>query len=497
MIVSTKTLAYGALLAQIVFSQSLLGQTVSWEPALAAAMERAKTEGRVVMVAMNMDDERDSDRMLKNHYTDPVVVALSKQMINVFCSDGKHNKTSVCPRCKQNACSSHRNNGFNVRRMFFGQEGHDPVRSPQHLFLTPDGKIFSSASGRLAVGELEWMIREAMRSSAQYKDLVDAGTERSHAPTGYRRGSIDAKAKALQPAPSKKQLAEAMEQSKSNNDRGGRRGRRNRGGRGGSTPDWVGVLTRSEDRKAKSAVEDYMKSSRQNQSRVMAVIGRQAPASWQKIVSAYLSSDNDGTRRAAVLALTRMAEPKTLSALKKYHRKEKVEDLEGRFLRALAVVAPTNSAVVSAVVKAATKSKEVLVRAHAMVAAGTLELREPVMTCLQAGLQDASFVVRSVTAYVIAERQYRELSEALAKSMAVESEEEARGWMEKAKAALSSRDPKEFDEFLRLTIDKPAEGRGRRDRDPRGEEGKEDGKGEGGASGEAGRNGRRRRGGLL
>jgi hypothetical protein len=98
---------------------------------------------------------------------------------------------------------------------------------------------------------------------------------------------------------------------------------------------------------------------------------------------------------------------------------------------------------------------------------------------------------------VIAERQYRELSEALAKSMAVESEEEARGWMEKAKAALSSRDPKEFDEFLRLTIDKPAEGRGRRDRDPRGEEGKEDGKGEGGASGEAGRNGRRRRGGLL
>jgi hypothetical protein len=501
MIVSNKILTYAALLAQVVFAQPLLAQTVSWEPALAAAMERAKTEGRIVMVAMNMDDERDSDRMLKSHYADPVVVALSKQMVNVFCSDDQHKKTAVCPRCKQNACSSHRNNGFNVRRMFFGQEGHDPVRAPQHLFLTPDGKVFSSATGRVAVGELEWMIREAMRSAEQYKDLVDGGTERSHAPTSYRRGSVDAGAKALQPAPTKKQLAEAIEQSKSNNDRGGRRGRRNRGARGGSTPSWLEVLTRTEDRKAKKAVESYTKSSGQSQARVLAMIGRQAPASWQKMVSEYLSSDDEGIRRAAIVALTRMAEPKTLSALKKYHRKEKVEDLEGRFLRALAVVAPTNSAVVAVIVKAATKSKDVLVRAHAMVAAGTLELRQPVMTCLQAGLQDVSFVVRSVTAYVIAERQYRELSEFLAKSLAVESEEEARGWMEKAKAALTSRDPKEFDEFLRLTIDKPAEGRDRRGRD-RGEEGKEEGKagegkGEGGASGEAGRNGRRRRGGEL
>jgi len=487
----------GLVLAQLGLVHAVAAQSVTWEPVLDAALARARQEGRIVMVAMNMAGERESDRVLQDHYQDPIIASLMQQTVNVFCSDGNHKKSGTCPRCKQNDCASHRNNGFNVRRKFFEQEGHDPVRQPRHVFLTPAGKVFSSAVGRLAVGELEWMIREAMRLSVQYKDLVDAGTERSHAPTSYRRGSVDTSAKARKPIPTKKQLTEAIEQAKSSGGRGGRGGRRGR--RGSSTPDWVEVLVRVEDRKARSVVDGYLKSSRDARARTLSLIGRESPVSWQKLVTEWLSSDSEGTRRAAIVALNRIAEPKTVTALKKFHRREKNEELEGRFLRALAAAGPTNSSVISAVVKAATRHETDLVRAHAMVAAGALELRKPVVTCLQAGLQDSSLVVRAVTAYVIAERQFHELDGVLAKSLQAESEDEIKGWMQKSVAALASRDPKEFDEFLRLTIDKPAEGRRGGERN-RGEEG--DGRGGGEAGAGSGRRGggdtgggRRRKGG--
>lgn len=494
MIVSKTTLPRGVfriLLAQWILTPFALGQGVTWEPGLDAALVRAKSEGRVVMVAMNMDDERESDRMLKEHYADPVIVSLMQQMVNVFCSDADHKKTGTCPHCQQNACSSHRNNSFNVRRKFFGQEGHNLVRAPQHLFLTPDGKIYSSAIGGLAVGELEWMIREAMRSTEQHKDLAEAGGERSHAPTSYKRGVVDVEAKPLKPAPDKKQLAEALAQAKSSSGRSNRSGRRGRRGRGSTTPSWVEVLIRVEDRKARSAVGKYLKSSRDSRAGTLFQIGQRSPVSWQKIVSEWLPSDSESARRSAIVALMLLRDPKSLSILKKGYRKEKVEELQGRFLRALAAVGPTDSAVVSAVVKAATKHKIELVRAHAMVAAGKLELRQPILACLQAGLQDSSMVVRSVTAYVIAERQYRELADALTKSLEAETEDAAKEWMQKAAAALTSRDPKEFDEFLRQTIDKPAGRRDRRNRD----EGGEDGSGRRGRDGgEADGTGRRRRG---
>ena len=207
-------------------------------------------------------------------------------------------------------------------------------------------------------------------------------------------------------------------------------------------------------------------------------------------------------RLAAVIALEQLGDPKSLSSLKTGFKKEKELDVQGRMLRAMAKVAPTNKQAILLVQKTLKSHKLEFVRAHAAVAVGLLEDRAAVTEGLRRALQDSSGLVRSVAAYVIAIRQDKEMLQHLQFSLKAENEADVKKWLGRAETAIKTGDTKAFKNFLKNTLDnkdvaREAMGeprRGRRDRGRgRGEGDGEDGRGEGDGEGSGRDGGGRRR----
>ncbi len=460
--------SWTVFLAMIVLAGSggfARAQGISWATSVDDALARAKAESKVIMVAMTMDGHRDCDAMVREHYVDAGLVKLSRHSINLFASTDTHSKSGTCSRCGSGDCAGHRNNDFNVRKKFFEVEGHVKVVVPQHLFVSADGKVICSASGRITAGELEWMWVYAIRTVDAKFQWTPAG--RYRAPTSFKKAEVDKSENRLGAPPTKREVADAIKEARkaSTSGNSGRRGR-GRGRRTGSSIDeWLNTIVRSDSPKALQFVQSVLKSDKSGRSAVVRKIGTYSSIVWAKLVTPWLSTTESGTvRETSVWALKKLVDPKSANALKRLYRREKDEAPKGRILRSMATVAPTDGVVISQIKKALQSDKSEVVRAHATVAAGILEDRAAVTECLRTALSDSTMLVRSVAAYVIAVRQDRELSDALRSTHAAEIDAESKEWMEKAQTTIRESDPKPFEEFLKKTLDQRPTGRGRRGR---------------------------------
>ena len=157
-----------------VWSPAAHGQ-IQWATSLDDALEKAKAEKRVIFVAMNMDGERANDEIAADHYKDPILVKLSRNTINLFCSNNLHKKSGGCTRCKGTTCAAHRKSDFDVRRKILGVDGDAALVAPQHLFVSPEGKVIHSAAYFITKGELEWMWVDAIREIQPTFDWAPGG----------------------------------------------------------------------------------------------------------------------------------------------------------------------------------------------------------------------------------------------------------------------------------------------------------------------------------
>ena len=440
----------GLAAAILTTTLSVQGQ-IEWADSLDAALAKAKAEKRVVFIALNMDGERANDQMVNDHYKDPVLVKLSRESANLFCSTDDHAKSGRCPRCKGPSCSWHRTNDYQVRRQILKVEGDIAVVAPQHLFVGPDGEVISSASYFITKGELEWMWVQAIKKLRP--DFVYKPSDRMRAPGQLKKGDVD-KTEMKDKPPTPEEVEKALRDVKK------------MGPASSAVADWARlfrdvraksrILIRSENKKAMDWVKATLRSYDRLRGTMIEDIGNLSPKSWAPVIEEYLGDKVGSTRLNTVIALEKLANPKSVKALRKFAKDENDEDDEeilGRAYRAMAACGPTNRTVIKSVTKAAKSSKATLVRAHAVIGAGRLEDRKAIKQCLLAALKDKSPKVRSTAAYVIAIRQDEDMLTRLEKVAKFETDVLAGNWMRKAAAAVRSGDPSRLQGFLADVLD--------------------------------------------
>lgn len=438
-----------AALALAILSITVPGITapgqIQWAKSLDDALDQAKRQNKIVFIAMNMDGERANDRIAAVHYRDGLLAKLSSYTVNLFCSNDIHKKSGSCPRCKGTRCAQHRDNDIQVRKRILKLENDDPILPPVHLFVAADGKILTSVSKFVTAGELEWMWVDAIRELQPNFDW--SPSESSRAPEHLQQGAANT-TKLTETPPSDAKVKQALKDIKKVS--GGRRNWRRmlRNSQKNSR-----VIIRSDDKRALDWGRDALRSYRQFSTGLLRDIGRLSPRPWSGVIVEWLADKSADKRKTTAIALEQLANPKSVNALITAVRREKEIDVLGRMLRALAWSGPTKRNAITTVTKIAKSHKFSVARAHAVVAVGKLEKREPITTALRAALQDPDPMVRSVAAYVIAIRQDRDLMQHLHSSTEAETNTTAKAWMAKAIEAVKTGNTKPFEGFLTKVLD--------------------------------------------
>ena len=431
------------------------GRTIVWQTEFEKALKKAKTEKRILFVAINMAGERANDEAVRVHYRDSRILSLAKHSVNLFATADRQGASGQ--RFPGLSWAQANRIEMRVREQFLKIPADTDVVAPQHLFISPQGKILLSVPYQITVGELEWMFAEALsKNDPQFKWTLDG---RARAPMRLKYG-YQKTTPAGNKAPSKEEVQEVLDDL--------RKGRVDFW----DIADQVGVIIRSDNEDAIKYVKSFIHSRwvRTN-SRIdlIEAIGKSSPKPWYVIVDPFVGDKKENVREAAIVAMAALGEKKGLKTLKKQLKKEKDATIEGRCLRAMAKLAPKDKSVISAIKKVLknTKSSEEL-RMHAIVAAGLLENRKVVSDVLAMALADPSAKPRSTAAYAIAVRRDKELLENLRAVLEREKNLAVKHWLTSAVKAIEGSNDEAFKDFLKDIVGDSDSRRNRRERERQG-----------------------------
>jgi len=426
---SSKTVA----LASLLLCAPGLAAQIRWQTDFEKAVDKSKTEKKLLFIAVNMEGERANEELLRLHYRDGKISKLSKSCVNLFASANPGGKrgSRVSGLSHDQAAQIE----MRVREKFLGIGPDQDVVAPQHLLVSPEGKILLSVSYRITVGELEWMIVTALRKlDPQFEWTL---SDRMRAPKRLKMGYEAPKATPPK-IPTKQEIELIIKDL--------RKGRRSFKG----NMDQLTTILRSNDKAAIQFVESTLKSRWVRGGRrasILEQIGRMSPKSWHVVIKDYLTSREEDVRDAAIVSSGKLAETKLAPALKKQLGKEADSKIRGHLLRALVACSPKDRSAIKAIEKAM-KGSDVELRMQAIVAASMLEDRKAVIKLMSEALQDVSSQVRSTVAYSIGTRREKSLRGALEMCMESEQDEDAKKWMEAARTCLDGGDGKAFESFL-------------------------------------------------
>jgi len=121
------------------------GRQVHWQRTLADALDLQAATGRPILVALNMDGESASDRIVHENYRDPAFVAASRSCICLVGSLFRHTprdhddegRRIPCPRLGHVTCGEH----IALEPLLFERFLADGERvAPRHALVLPDGQ---------------------------------------------------------------------------------------------------------------------------------------------------------------------------------------------------------------------------------------------------------------------------------------------------------------------------------------------------------------------
>lgn len=401
---------------------------VAWRESLEAAREEARRAGRLLVVFLLVEGEAGSDEILGDHLADPRLAELARHSVCVLAMRQVHGKRAEqpCPLARRITCARHREIEAAVRSEILEVGPGDVVAVPQVVFLRPSGEIFSSVSGRLTAGELEWAWVDALRAikdkDAQAIEEALDGRARAPRTLDYGRAARPA-SKRMPPTRAEIEAFVArVRQSRSalREDRD------------------LARLVRSDDREARRIALAVLRSANAGRRlRILRNIARGSPASWWEVAAEMLEARDERQRAGAARALAALRAPGSVPVLRRAWRREKDPVVRGEVLRALAAAAPRAKDVIAAVDGVVVRRRgPEIVRAFGVLAAGKLEDRAAVTRALAAALEDASPVVRSLAAFVIAVRRDRALGAHVDLALRSERDSSVRKVLEVARASF-------------------------------------------------------------
>ncbi|MFN3241253.1 MAG: hypothetical protein ACE37K_07030 [Planctomycetota bacterium] len=454
------SLTFAGLLAGL--APGLVGQELAWKRSLDEALQTAADQQQVLLVAILVPGERDSEALIDT-YRDGSVRKLTKNCvclrIDIDSERGDEDRLSVLER-------------------FLGAAPREPYVAPHHVVVHPDGKtVLGSAAHRMTAGQLEWFVADGIRRFDG--SFSWPRSDRMRAPESLRYDERETTEQELRIPPTRKEVKAAIEGLK-------------KGGAG-----WQGAiqhyttLLASDEKSAVKYVDTQLSGGRgMITGMALTTISRMSPVEYAPILEDFVDYRRANRRREAAKGLWRMAHAKSRKVIMKQLKREKDDQALAWLLRAAVATAPDDKATIAALEKALYKSDNAFVRMHAVVGAGAVEVREHALRLMRKGLNDADPDVRSAAAFAMAARRDQELLGALEPSIRGEPDAEAKRWMELAMNVLSNRlDLAGFDTLRRKVlkeVDTPRDrnrGRGRQGDDQDGGDQNGGGKNGGGKNG--------------
>ena len=165
-----------------------------WKTSLDAALQAAADKQQVMLIAILIPGERDSDALIET-YRDGSIRKLARNCIclrvDVDSVRGDEDRLAVLER-------------------FLDAPPREPFLAPHHVIVQPDGKtVISSAAYRMTAGQLEWFIADGIRK-------LDGAfqwprSDRMRAPESLRYEEREATEQELRLPPTKQEVKLAID----------------------------------------------------------------------------------------------------------------------------------------------------------------------------------------------------------------------------------------------------------------------------------------------
>lgn len=340
------------------------GEAIVWDGTYEGAVERARTESKVLMVAVHLVGEPASARMLTDVYTDDRILELCALTVNLGTSnayqDGDEEYLEYFGAPSREAA---RETDIAVRERVLRPDSDGFVIAPQHAFLGPDGVVLLSVPYAISAAELEWCLVEALHR-VDPESKVKLGS-RARAPRrlvvdGVHDGGGGPAPVTPPDADELKKLLHDLDDLE-----------------GAELMSALGRLAASDDRKAIKEVERHLRAARPqgegvNKRKLLRVIGEVSPDVYWEMVAEELKHKVLDVRNEAAVALEQLGAAKAQSTLMKSLGREKEPRVRKNIARALGASGYDSAKALRQLVRTAKKDDDTLVRVNAVLALGRL-----------------------------------------------------------------------------------------------------------------------------
>ncbi|MBL8898606.1 MAG: HEAT repeat domain-containing protein [Planctomycetes bacterium] len=418
---------------------------IAWQVSLADALERAKTEKKPLLLAVNMDGERANDRLAKTVYRDKTVVELSAKAVCVVASKFEHG-TSTCSRFGGLTCADHRSVDIAAREKILKGSADGAVIAPQHVFVDGAGQVLFSVPYEINASELAWCLVQAVNSvDPEAKLALPAG---ARAPKRFVAGAVSTPAEAdaeegeLPPLPREEALALIAELK--------------RGNLGGGGPDrwremWTKIrrLVRADEPEAIEFVKQQLGSVGMGMGMgrgggggrligpIIRAIGETSPPSYWVVLEDLATGAGDELRGEVAVALEQLAAPESLKLVQEALKKEKLPEMRKDWLRALGTTGAHDKNVHRTLLAAAKAKGAEVDRVNALVALGWSHADPAVAKALEAALTAPAPAERRAAAIALAIARDRSVQPLLAEAREREQDATVRTTFERAEKVVA------------------------------------------------------------
>ena len=385
------------LVIALTLAASIAGRAeaqVAWESSYEAAMARAREEGRVVFVAVNMDGEGANDHLAEHVYADKRVQGLTAATVNLVASRSTHAASGACKRFAGIACEDHVRIEASVRGSLVHKDEGGSIVAPQHMLLSPTGEVILSVPYLIGVEELVWCLVTARRTLPADAEL--AMPEDAMPPRRLAMQGVDAAAagRALVRPLSEEELEATIETM--------RKG-------WGAIEDmnrFVQILATDHPTAIKFATSEIgsgmSSSSPELTCMLVRAVASCSPPSFWPALEPCLRQQADSVRSEAAAALEQLAAREAVPAIRKALSKERSLDVRCGLLRALGASGSRNAAITKTLLTAAKSEDEAVLRVNAVLALAYHVDREDVREFLVGALAGEDRIVRQAAALAMA-----------------------------------------------------------------------------------------------
>ena len=165
-----------------------------WQRSLDAALQAASERQQVLLIAVLIPGERDSDALVET-YRDAGVRKLGRACvclrIDVQSERGDEDRLTVLEK-------------------YLDAPPREPFLAPHHVIVNPDGEtVISSAARRMTVGQMEWFLADGIKKfDGSFKWPRN---DRMRAPEGLRYKEREGSRDELRLPPTKKEVKAAID----------------------------------------------------------------------------------------------------------------------------------------------------------------------------------------------------------------------------------------------------------------------------------------------